>query len=232
MQQQTPSLFFDPSSGDQDVAYHWRELDIAEFDDIQQRLVPWVLWRYPMGRKKYLSTDELLNSDQSSSDCHHWIDFKSNGGIKYYHNIDQLSMFAAVPQLPTVLHRITGQLPETSSLWVLETPIDEVMHRDNHKHICRLNWPVMNSASVETRIYHSQCHAMKIPTSQMSFNYIRYKESDCELIGSYRMTKPTILRIRSIHSMARADGPLPRYILGFTFADDILYLLDPHEHIF
>jgi hypothetical protein len=210
MHRPEPTQHAPATPSDDDVRYHWRELDIPEFDVIQQRLVPWVLHRYP------------------------------DSSMGFWNHADQAALFEAVPELETTIQRVMGQTPVMTYLLIVGPENswqhsgrsnENSLHRDTSTESCRLNWPILNSTSIETRIYRSDSEPERLLLPSGT-SYLRYHEPQCEFLGSFRMSRPTLLRVHSIHGLFRVEGALPRYILSFKFAQDISHLLDPHEHVF
>lgn len=182
----------------------WRELDVPEFDSIQRDLVPWVLSRFP---------DE---------------------GVGFWNHADPEDLFACVPLLPQAIHAVIGQIPDRIYVLIVSAQTREqwgitnerTLHRDTSEESCRLNWPVLNSTSIETRMYRSQSEPTKMYLPSDT-SYLNYRIDQCEFVGSFRMHRPTVLRVHSIHALFHVPNtPLPRYILSFRFPRDISHMLD------
>jgi hypothetical protein len=182
----------------------YREFDVENFVKIQTQLIPYVLDRFP----------EVKN---------------------FWNHVDQFQLFEHVPDLLAAVINITGQTPlKTYLLAVSNSPVEVLnqklnsnsLHRDTSTESCRLNWPLLNSTSIETRFFESTVESTKLilPTGEA---YLTYQESDCNIIGKFVMSKPAILHVHTIHGLYRAPGPLPRYILSFNFENPIEHLLNP-----
>lgn len=181
----------------------FKELDIKDFDIIQLKLVPYILEKYP-------------------------------GLIQFWNHVDQQDLFDAVPELEHALKNSVGQLPLKSYLLVVPNgPAHLVnaklgansIHRDTSAESTRLNWPILNPASIETRMFDTQAEPKKLilPTGQ---TYLTYQESECNLIGSFCLSKPTALHVHTIHGLYRVADALPRYVLSFNFEHSIEHLLN------
>ena len=182
---------------------HYRELDIENFEDIQSRLVPYVVSQHV---EKY----------------------------KFWNHPDADKLFSTIPDLKDTIKKAIGQEP--LSVYLLSVPNipealiyqrlgKETIHADTSVESCRFNWPVLNGASIETRLFTSSAEPTRHTLAEGEA-YLKYQEEDCEQIASFKMTKPTILRVHTIHGLYRADGPLPRYLLSFKFDKDISHLLN------
>lgn len=180
----------------------YREIDVENFDQIQEKLVPWVKRQ------------------------HRWT-------TKFWNHVDQVDLFSTVPELKTTIADVVGQepvktylfaIPRVPSLILAYKLGAKTIHRDTGNETARLNWPVLNSSSVETRFFKSSVEPRKTIRSDSGETW-NYQESDCELIDRFCMTRPTVLHVHTIHGLYRATGPLPRYVLSFKFEQDISHLL-------
>ena len=182
----------------------WRELDIPEFDILQRDLVPWVLSRFP------------------------------NDDVGFWNHADPQDLFACVPRLPRAIHDAIGQIPDRIYVLIVSGKTweqsgrnnEQSLHRDTSEESCRLNWPVLNSTSIETRMYRSNSEPTRLLLPSGT-SYLKYQADQCEFAGSFRMHRPTVLRVHSIHGLFHVpDMPLPRYILSFRFPRDISHMLE------
>lgn len=178
------------------------ELNINNFDTVQKKLVPYILTKYP-------------NLKQ------------------FWNHVEQQELFDNVPELQEAINNAVGQIPLKTYLLVVPDGPDHIVdaklgansiHRDTSIESTRLNWPILNSSSIETRMFNTEAEPRKLvlPTGE---TYLTYAESDCNLIGSFRLTKPTALHVHTIHGLYRVENPLPRYILSFNFEYSIEHLL-------
>ena len=182
----------------------FREFDVENFEVIQEKLVPYIIEKHP----------KLM---------------------QFWNNVNQDELFLIVPELLDAIISITGQKPLKTYILVVPYAPAEILnkrlganslHKDTSTEICRLNWPVLNSSSIETKIFESTAEPTKLllDTGQ---TYLRFNESDCQEIGNYRQTKPTILNVHNIHGLYRVENsPLPRYVLSFNFDQPIEHLLN------
>ena len=179
-------------------------LTVPNFEEIQSRLVPYMLETYP-------------------------------NRMTFWNKINKAALFEHVPELLAAVEELTGQQPFDAYLLAVpnapEMMIATVLgansiHADTSIESCRLNWPILNGSSVETRMFKTSAEPIKKILSTGE-TYLTYKESDCELIESFFLTQPVIMSVHTIHGLYRAQGPLPRYVLSFNFEPDIPHLLNP-----
>lgn len=99
-------------------------------------------------------------------------------------------------------------------------------HDDGQSKICRLNLPLLNGDSVETRFYNLRKDGTDPrPTDYKSKlkPFENYYLKDCEQIDKLHLTKPVIFNIKSIHSLYHIPNkPLPRIICSIEFKSDLL----------
>jgi hypothetical protein len=174
-------------------------IDPAEFAVIQSQLIPFILQKYPM--------------------C-----------VNFWNHVELAELENSVPKLLDVIEQHVGQRPLRSYLLAIPDADPEKLrkklgknslHKDTSVEEFRLNWPILNSGSIETRFYTSVAEPSKLllPTGE---TYLTYKESDCELIDTLVMKRPTVIRVHTIHGLYHNGGDLPRYVLSFNFAKELL----------
>jgi hypothetical protein len=182
----------------------FRAIDVENFEQIQAKLVPWVKKRY------------------------RWT-------LKFWNHVDQTQLFGDIPELQTAVETVIGQTPLKTYMlavpgmpeFVLRKKIGtHSLHRDTSTELARFNWPVLNGTSIETRLFDSNAEPKKHVLASGE-TYLSYQEQDCTEIASFRMDRPTLLHVHTIHGLYRAPGPLPRYILSFNFEHPIEHLLTP-----
>ena len=180
-----------------------REFDIDNFDDIQAELIPFVLVNYP-------------------------------GLYQFWNHVDQAELFTKVPELLMAIQTIFKQTPLKTYLLVIPNGPSHLVeaklgatsiHKDTSIESCRLNWPVLNGTSIETRMYDTtgEPNKIQLPTGE---TYLTYKQEQCEQVAAFYLTKPTLMHVHTAHGLYRASGPLPRYVLSFNFEHDVSNLLD------
>jgi hypothetical protein len=180
----------------------FRKVDVENFNQIQQLLVPWVKRRYRWTMKFWNHVDQ----DQLFGDIPDLL-------AAVEQSIGQRPLktyMLAVPWAPEfLLRRKLG---------------DHTLHRDTSIESVRFNWPVLNGTSIETRLFTSQTEPNKKLLSSGE-TYLTYRRENCDEIDSFFLDRPALLHVHTIHGLYRASGPLPRYILSFNFDQDISHLL-------
>ena len=177
----------------------YKEFDLDTFPAIQAKLVPHVL-----------------------SFC--------SGFTNFWNHADVTELLSVVPELETAIYRMVGQRPFKSYVLAIKSaPLDALdtklngnsLHRDTSVERYRLNWPILNSTSVETRFFTSDAEPTKLilPTGE---TYLKYTEDQCQLGGSNTLTKPTLIDTHAIHGLYRNGNNFPRFILSFNFEKEII----------
>jgi hypothetical protein len=184
----------------------YRKINVENFDQVQQKLVPWVKQHF------------------------RWT-------FKFWNHVDQDRLFTDIPELPIAVERVIGQKPLHTYMLAIPQVPDFILrrkigphslHRDTSVESVRFNWPVLNGASIETKLFTSTVEPKYQQLTTSKETYLSYREEDCEQIGSFFLDQPALLHVHTIHGLYRATGPLPRYILSFKFDQPIDHLL---EHI-
>lgn len=176
----------------------YKEFDLDNFTAIQEKLVPHVL-----------------------SFCSEFTQF--------WNHADVTELLSVVPELETAIYHMVGQRPfksyvlaiKSAPLDVLDTKLNgNSLHRDTSVERYRLNWPILNSTSVETRFFTSDAEPTKLilPTGE---TYLKYTEDQCQLGDSNTLTKPTLIDTHAIHGLYRNSDSFPRFILSFNFEKEI-----------
>jgi len=191
-----------PGPGPIDMQHLYRKLDVENFDSIQEKLVPWIMHRY-------------------------------DGTLEFWHFVDQQELFSDIPELNHTIEKVIGQKPKQTFMIAISgiagsQNFDNIgagsLHRDTSLMPVRFNWPVLNSTSIETRLFKSLVEPAELMLPNGT-TYLQFHEHDCEQIDSFFLDRPTIFHVHTIHGLYPAPGPLPRYILSFEFDQCIKHLL-------
>jgi hypothetical protein len=183
----------------------YRKIDVDNFDEIQEKLVPWI--------KRH----------------HRWT-FKFWNHVDQYQlfkDIPELpdAIEQVIGQRP--LHTYMLAVPWVPGFVAKKILGSNTLHKDTSVESVRFNWPVLNGPTVETKLFVSSIDPEQKQLHTSKETYLSYREEDCQEIASFFLDKPTLLHVHTIHGLYRASGPLPRYILSFKFENPINYLLDP-----
>lgn len=179
----------------------YRELDVPNFEKIQASLVPYILEKYP-----------TISAFWNSMDYEH--------------------MFQTFPEFVSSITQVIGQPPIQAFLLTLPNLDPEKLkqrtgassiHRDVSVESCRLNWPLLNGPSVETRFFSDDAVEKSQVTMPDGTVYKTFEEST--VLDTLRLRVPTVVHVHTIHGLYPTSGPLPRYILTIKFDKDISHLL-------
>jgi len=182
------------------MTIYFKEFDVDNFDVIQSKLIPHVL----SFAQNYTNT---------------------------WNEIDVGPVLVAVPELKSAIKSITGKLPTKCIVFAYPIePLDVMdakygkysLHQDGNRGFSqyRLNWPILNGTSIETKFFSSSAEPKKLqlPTGQ---TYLGYQEDECVFETSNILTKPTIINVYAIHGLYRIGTVFPRIILSFDCGNDI-----------
>lgn len=104
----------------------------------------------------------------------------------------------------------------------LDKFVDGGIHIDSGIADYRLNLPLMNSDSIETRFY---ADTTAVPVTKIVNKYGGtadfYIEQDLELIDKLVMSKPVIFPVKIPHGLFVLKDQFPRYILSIQFKNDL-----------
>lgn len=145
-----------------------------------------------------------------------------------FYNIIELDWFVSnCPDLLlTQLHNIGGGIFRPIVLKVTESNCHKFnsngIHVDGGIVDYRLNLPLLNSDSIETRFY--QIKDANIPDPRVVNTYGSvanfYKEADLELIDRLVITRPVIFPVKIPHGLFVIKQQFPRYVLTIQFESD------------
>lgn len=181
------------------MSYCYKEIDVENFDVIQSKLIPYITETYP-------------------------------NKIDFWNVVIQETLYDAVPEFKTCLENTFGSTPHRIFLLVIPNVpdvslikkfIDEnSLHQDTTIYPYRLNWPILNSDSVETKFFVSdqQPLVVPLPTGQ---TYKCYQYNNCQEIESFFLNKPTVFNTSVIHGLFLKKPVLPRYILSLEYEFDL-----------
>ena len=175
---------------------YYKEFEIDNFENLQAQVIPYVL--------------------------------KLCKGIdQFWNNIDTTMLLTNLPELNQAVYSIVGQYPIIAYLLAvggteeqLSNMLDDnSLHRDSGPQY-RLNWPILNANSIETKFFTSAAEPTKTLAGPDAA-YFRYHRKDCSLQDSYILTKPTLINVQQIHGLYRIKDKFPRIALSFKFPEEI-----------
>jgi len=181
------------------MSYCYKELDLENFELVQAKLIPYIADNYP--NKK-----------------------------DFWNVVIQEDLYQAVPEFKQCLESTFGSVPHRVFLLVVPNAsnIDMVkkftdensLHQDSTVYPYRVNWPILNSDSIETKFFTSdqEPNIIPLPTGQ---TYKCYQYSECKEIDSFYLSKPTIFNTSVIHGLFIKKPVLPRYILSLEYEFDL-----------
>jgi hypothetical protein len=98
------------------------------------------------------------------------------------------------------------------------------IHIDGSPHPCRLQWPIMNSQSVETLWYDIDPSFQIKEMLPNGVPYISYSAENRTEAASKNITSPTIIRVEEPHAVRRISSnsaDYPRVAFSFAFEESL-----------
>lgn len=175
---------------------YYKFVDIDDYNKLKQSLV------------KYIA-NTMSNSDQVYNELENSL-FKQHCSTQLYQKILDIG----------------GEIFRT---WILKIDKNNLhrfkttssIHIDTGIAKYRLNLPLLNAESVETKFfkiinYNPEMRVINNYNVSTEF----FQESDCSFRDSYIMSKPLVLNVKEPHGLFIVDNKWPRYILTIQFVDD------------
>jgi hypothetical protein len=99
------------------------------------------------------------------------------------------------------------------------------IHTDNTVVPIRINFPILNCEDTETRYFKTTGE----PTSRDQPNgngYRQFHKDDCELVDSFKLTQPVVMRVTEPHQVILHHDRFPRISCTVSFKQDLSHLLN------
>lgn len=157
--------------------------------------------------------------------------------VDYFNNVypqsDQLSDFFNFPPFeeflkmcPTVVKGFEEMGLHVKSIFmiVVVPSTNSNIHIDGSPHPCRLQWPVLNSHSVETIWYEVDPRFRIEEVLPNGVTYVSYLLRDCKEMARTNITGPTIIRVEEPHAVERISTvpeDFPRVAFSFAFEETL-----------
>jgi len=175
----------------------YKELDISDYEKSVSELLP-----------------KIINLFESSDT---------------FYNIIDLEWFLdnCPAQLLNQINDIGGEIIRPIILKVSADRLDRCdfnsVHVDGGIVDYRLNLPLLNSDSIETRFYRLKDSAVPDPRIVNQYGSVAnfFKEEELELIDQLVITRPVIFPVKIPHGLFVIKQQFPRYVLTIQFEDDI-----------
>lgn len=146
---------------------------------------------------------------------------------KTFWNIyDHMSLYQKIPKFKEFITKHFGTIAKLYILVVQEPPKDKnvlddnSIHKDTGTEMYRLNWPLQNGDTIETRFYSTNGNEKKLdlPSGQ---TYISFNVNDCKHEASLVLTKPTLFNVKEAHGLYQHKDAFPRILMSIKFENDI-----------
>jgi hypothetical protein len=134
-------------------------------------------------------------------------------------------VFYHIPELRSVFKNINLTVVN-AGLFYLPPNSRSTIHKDDvPSGFCRINLPILNCEGSVTRFYQAPDSAVKKIQQDNRHPYYYVEPTDCNLISSVEIIRPTVLDVSEIHEVINFNN-VPRIAATIKFQEDIRYLLD------
>jgi hypothetical protein len=150
-----------------------------------------------------------------------YISANKNKIKSFWTNIIFNEFVSCVPELLTVFKEI-DLTPRRVAL--ITTSINTEIHRDDAYVPLRINIPILNCKGSQTEFWKTSVKPTRIFLPN-GVPYLYIDKKNCELVETFELDAPTVLRIKEPHSISVGEN-VPRISLTVEFVEDIEYLLN------
>lgn len=134
-------------------------------------------------------------------------------------NCEFTDIMQNIPELQTMFNPL-GLTIKRVSLFVMNYKIGKIHIDDDAAHPFRINFPILNCKDTETRFY-KVTHA---PTTEHQLNNVAYhffNPNNCELVDSFELDRPTIIKTQVPHQVVVHHNTPPRISCTLAFYEDL-----------
>jgi len=140
-----------------------------------------------------------------------------------WQNADKKSLLQHVPELLEMVRPL--KLTIRYLAFFVTTTVDNAIHYDDTPIDYRINLPVLNCETTETRFYTTNSSPIH-KTQANGSPYYYYAPENCVHVDSYCLTCPVVLRVDALHQVIHDPINIPRISFTIAFNEDISYLLN------
>ena len=134
-------------------------------------------------------------------------------------NCDFNDVMKKVPQLQEMFDPL-GLTIKRVSLFVMYYKIGSIHIDDDAIHPLRINFPIINCKDTETRFY----KVTDTPTTEKQLNkfaYHAFDPSKCELVDSFELDRPVIIKSQEPHQVLVHHNTPPRISCTIAFHENL-----------
>ena len=135
-----------------------------------------------------------------------------------WQDVNQADFHYCVPELNNLFSPMNLTIRYVS-FFVVST-LQNIIHRDNCKEICRINIPILNCENTETRFYKST-GVVNIKRQPNNTGFWKANPDECTHVDSYYLNCPVIFRVNELHQVFQDYTRTPRIACTIAFNEDI-----------
>jgi hypothetical protein len=175
---------------------------------------------------KYFKEIDFPNFDQCDVELKQYFDYlyPDKSLARNFFNFPPKDLF--LKTCPNVLQGFKKLNLEFKAVFMISVVEDtnRNIHIDGSPHPCRLQWPILNSQSVDTAWYEAREEDKIVEILPNGVPYISYRVQDCKEVARKNISKPTIIRVEEPHAVIRTScSPIdfPRIAFSFAFTETL-----------
>ena len=185
----------------------YKKLDIENFENIQSKIVPYVV--------NYVKNDVKVNEEKLSEKVS--FNFISNENLEKFKE--------DIPELFECIHRELNSEVLLMAFVYIDSVDSIPIHTDGDNSIprrLRLHWPILNEKSAST-IFYQKNHenvTSKVRVYKTGVTGWCYDENDVSEVDRYILDTPTLNNVKEIHGIEILDNQLPRILLTMRLSNE------------
>lgn len=171
---------------------------------------------------KYFQEIDFPNFEQSNNEIQAYFNYlyPDKSSVRNFFSFPPKDVF--IKMCPTVLKGFDQFGLHFKGIFLIGVVHDtnRNIHIDNSPHPCRLQWPLINTHSVETVWYKADPKDKITEILPNGVPYVSYRLQDCKEIARTCIVGPTVIRVEEPHAVDRKSSDpanFPRAAFSFAF---------------
>ena len=175
---------------------------------------------------KYFQEIDFPNFEQSNNEIQAYFNYlyPDKSSVRNFFSFPPKDVF--IKMCPTVLKGFDQFGLHFKGIFMIGVVHDtnKNIHIDNSPHPCRLQWPLINTHSVETVWYKADPKDKITEILPNGVPYVSYRSQDCKEIARTCIVGPTVIRVEEPHAVERKSNDpadFPRAAFSFAFVETL-----------
>ena len=175
---------------------------------------------------KYFQEIDFPNFEQSNNEIQAYFNYlyPDKSSVRNFFSFPPKDVF--IKMCPTVLKGFDQFGLHFKGIFMIGVVHDtnRNIHIDNSPHPCRLQWPLINTHSVETVWYKADPKDKITEILPNGVPYVSYRSQDCKEIARTCIVGPTVIRVEEPHAVDRKSSDpadFPRAAFSFAFVETL-----------